>query len=130
MSLTVKDNPSQALYNYRRQGLLQRLIVRMADEYPLVQGAPDLYAIALAPKAADSDLCGMLTLINLSEDDAEDVRIYLPPHLRCAKEVLTVERDGSLAPLAHERDADGLRLCTALPGCTPTYIVLKNKGER
>lgn len=125
MSLTVKNNPSQALYNYRRQGLLRRLIVRMADEYPLVQGAPDLYAIALAPKEKDGALLGALTLINLSEDDAEDVRIYLPPHLRCAKEILTVERDGSLAPLSCERDADGLHLRTALPGCTPTYIVLK-----
>ncbi len=125
MSLTVKDNPSQALYNYRRQGLLQRLIARMADEYPLVQGAPDIYAIALAPKEAATDLLGMLTLINLSEDDAEGAFVYLPPHLREAKEILTVARDGSLVPLTHKREADGLRLRAALPGCTPTYIILK-----
>ena len=97
----------------------------MADEYPLVQGAPDMYLIALAPKAADSNLCGMLTLINLSEDDAENVLLHLPPHLRCAKEILTVARDGSLVPLSAEREENGIRIRTALPGCTPTYIVLK-----
>lgn len=125
MSLTVKNNPSQALFNYRRQGLLQRLIASMADEYPFVQGAPDMYLIALMPKAADSDLCGMLTLINLSEDDAENVLLHLPPHLCAAKQILTVARDGSLVPLSAEREENGIRLRGALPGCTPTYIVLK-----
>ena len=125
MSLTVKNNPSQALFNYRRQGLLQRLIASMADEYPFVQGAPDMYVIALMPKAADSDLCGMLTLINLSEDDAENVLLHLPPHLCAAKQILTVARDGSLVPLSAEREENGIRIRGALPGCTPTYIVLK-----
>ncbi len=125
MSLTVRDNPSQALYNYRRQWLFQRLIAQMADEYAFVRNAPEIYTIALAPKDMDSDLCGMLTLINLSEDDAEEAFVYLPPRLRAAKEILTVERDGSLAPLSAEREENGIRLRSALPGCTPTYIVLK-----
>ena len=124
MSLTVRDNPSQALYNYRRQALLQRMICKMSDEYPLVQNAPDIYAIALKPKE-DSDLLGMLTLINLSEDDAEQIEIHLPSHLREAKHIFAVAKDGSLIPLKTEPTADGLRLCEPLFGCTPTYIVFK-----
>ena len=124
MSLTVRDNPSQALYNYRRQALLQRMICKMSDEYPLVQNAPDIYAIALKPKE-DSDLLGALTLINLSEDDANRAEIHLPAHLREAKHIFTVAKDGSLSPLAAEPTADGLRLCEPLFGCTPTYIVFK-----
>ena len=124
MSLTVKDNPSQALYNYRRQKLLQRLITRMADEYPLVKNAPDVYLISLAPKN-EGELLGMLTLINLSEDDARDLLIHLPPHLAEASQCLTIASDGALMPLDAVKEANGLRLNSPLPGCTPLYIILK-----
>ena len=125
MSLTVKNNPSQALYNYRRQAVMQRMVCKMSDEFPMVMGAPDIYAIALAPRDKDSDLIGMLTLINLCEDGAEGVRVYLPPQLRGASALATIARDGSVCPLNAEKTEDGFLLTESLEHCAPTYILLK-----
>ena len=125
MSLTVRDNPSQALYNHRRQALLQRLLIKMADEYPVAQGAPDIYLIALAPKEKEDEYLGMLTLINLCEDAAEGVLIHLPPTLRGASAYLSVEKDGSLAPLAAKEENGGIRLPKPLGYLEPTYILIQ-----
>lgn len=124
MSLTVRDNPSQALFNYRRQDLFLRIIRKMADEYPLVQGAPDLYAIAMRPKE-DGDLLGMLTLINLGEDDAESAFVHLPPYLRAAGSISVIERDGSLAPLPARKEGNGIRLANPLCHLIPTYVIFR-----
>ncbi len=129
MSLTARDNPSQALYNHRRQRLLQRIICKMSDEYPLVTNAPDIYTIALAPRDKEEDLLGMLTLINLCEDEAERIHVYLPPTLRCAGTLCYIAEDGTLRPLDAERTEDGFRLCTPLAHCEPIYIVLKKIKE-
>ncbi len=125
MSLTVKDNPSQALYNYRRQRVLQRIICKMSDEYPVVENAPDVYAIALAPKNEGADLLGMLTLINLSEDDAEGVHIRLPERLLKAKGIYTLDREGNEVLLPTEKTERGIRLLAPLFSLEPTYILMK-----
>lgn len=125
MSLTVRDNPSQALYNYRRQWLFQRIIRRMADEYPLVTNAPEIYTIALAPKEKNSDMLGMLTLINLGEDDAEKAFVHLPPHLRGAERFSTVAEDGGILPLQVTKEADGIRLGVPLRHLEPVYILIE-----
>lgn len=125
MSLTVRDNPSQALYNYRRQGLLQRLIRKMADEYPFVQNAPEIYLIALQPKKKEGALLGALTVINLGEDDAAGLRIYLPPKLRGASRFLAIGEDGCEVELSYEKEKSGIRLCKPLRHLDPLYIVIK-----
>ena len=115
---------SQSIFNYRRMALLKRIISRMSDEFPYVKGAPDIYLIATKPKG-ESDIIAALTLINLCTDDSEDTVIYLPPALRTAKEVLTINREGELTPLDAEISSDGIRLREPLRYCEPIYIILK-----
>ena len=124
MSLTVGSNPSQALYNHRRQRILQRFISKMSDEYPIVTGAPDIYLIATKAKE-EGDLLGMLTLINLCEDDAESAFIHLPESLLSAARFSEIRADGSLAPLACTREEKGIRLHSPIPHLVPTYIVIE-----
>ena len=124
MSLTVSDNPSQALYNHRRQRVLQRIVAKMSDEYPIVNNAPEIYLIATKAKA-EGDLLGTLTLINLCEDDAESVFLRLPPNLLKANRFSEIQRDGSLRPLACAREEGGIRLHFPLSHLTPTYIVIE-----
>jgi len=124
MSLTVRGNPSQALFNYRRQRLLQRLTARMADEYPFVREAPDVYMIALEP-CGGAEFLALLTLINLCDDDAENVLIYLPPKLRGAKQFMTISRDGTPEELAVRQDGDGIQLLSPLRYCEPVYVIIQ-----
>ncbi len=124
LSLTIGNNPSQALYNHRRQRILQRFICKMSDEYPIVTNAPDIYLIATKAKE-EGDLLGMLTLINLCEDDADSAFIHLPEHLLSATRFSEIRADGSLSPLACTREEDGIRLLSPISHLVPTYIVIE-----
>ena len=123
MSLTVKDNQSQALFNHRRQRLLQRVVERMADEYPFVKNAPEVYNIFLTPREP-GDMLALLNLINLSEDDAENVAIYLPPALRSASSFSEIGENGEIRPLSVLRTEDGIILPFPLRHASPTYIII------
>jgi hypothetical protein len=90
-----------------------------------VTNAPEIYTIALAPKEKNSELLGMLTLINLGEDDAENVWIHLPPQLRAAGSISAIEKDGGLAPLQATREGDGIRLHAPLCHLAPTYVIFQ-----
>ncbi len=124
MSLTVSQNPSQALYNLRRQWLFQQIIRKMADEYPMVTDAPNVYVICAQAKE-EGELLGMLTLINLGEDEAESTYIHLPPHLYAAQGFFEISKSGDLCPLAYEREENGIRLMAPLSHLTPRYIVIE-----
>ena len=124
LSLTIGNNPSQALYNHRRQRILQRIVCKMADEYPIVTNAPEIYLIASKAKE-EGDLLGMLTLINLCEDDAEAAFIHLPKSLLSAGRFSSIQKDGSLSPLACTREEDGIRLLSPISHLVPTYIVIE-----
>lgn len=123
MSLTVKDNQSQSLFNHRRQRLLQRVVERMADEYPFVKNAPEVYNIFLTPREA-GDMLALLNLINLSEDDAENVAIYLPPALRSASSFSEIGENGEIRFLDVLRTEDGIILPFPLRHASPTYIII------
>jgi hypothetical protein len=96
----------------------------MCDEFPYVKGAPDVYLIATKPKS-ESDILASLTLINLCTDDNDDTVIYLPPALRSAKEVLTINKQGDIVPLEAEICQDGIKLTDPPRYCEPTYVILK-----
>ena len=123
MSLTMKNNQSQAVFNYRRQKLLQRVILRMSDEYPLVKNAPDVYNIFLKPRE-ESEMLALLNLINLSVDDAENVAIYLPPALRSATSFAEIGESGEIRPLDVLKTEDGIILPFPLRYSVPTYIII------
>ena len=101
------------------------IIYKMADEYPLITNAPDVYVIAMKPREADTDLLGMLTLINLCEDDAEGVHIHLPPTLRAAGTLCYIAEDGSICPLDAERTEDGFTLATPLSHLASLSVLLQ-----
>ena len=124
MSLTVYGNPSQALFNYRRQRLLQRVVGMLSDAYPFVENAPDVYLIALQPKEKQ-DYLAVMTLINLCDDDAEHVCITLPPQWSGAKEFCTIAKDGSVIPLDARKTDTGIHLHTALRYGEPLCIIIR-----
>ena len=123
MSLTMKNNRSQSVFNYRRQKLIQRVIARMSDEYPLVKNAPDVYNIFLKPRE-ESEMLALLNLINLSADDAENVAIHLPPSLRSAASFAEIGENGEIRPLDVLKTEDGIILPFPLRHSVPTYLII------
>lgn len=121
---SIDANHSQSIFNYRRAALIQRIVTRMSDEYPMVTDAPDVYLVATKPKK-ESGIQAALTVINLCTDEAEDLHIYLPPSLRDAKEFLTLNYLGELEPLKAQRCPDGLKLTEPVKYCVPCYVFIK-----
>ena len=95
----------------------------MSDEYPFVKNAPEVYNIFLEP-SADCDMLALLNLINLSEDDAENTAIYLPPELRSATSFSEIGENGEIRPLDYLRTDDGIILPFPLRHSVPTYIII------
>ena len=110
MGMTLENNRSQSLFNYRRQRLLQDLLVWCADRYVFVREAPDVFTIQNeARDPAASGFFGMVTLINLCEDPSDEVQLHLPPRWQAAKAFRVLDRQGIWQPAPCERD--GCDLC-------------------
>ncbi len=125
LATTVKDNDSQALLNYRRQRLFHSLISRFADEYAFVTDAPDIFLLqneAVSP--IKSGFSGILTLINVCEDDLEKAHLHLPKKF-IGKEYFFLDIDGEWKPMKYEKVGDGIILTESLNNLEPYYIMIK-----
>ena len=126
MSLTLEGNHSQALYNYRRQRLFQELLVWCNDKYVFVKDNPDVFVIANETKdSTESEFLGMITLINLCEDDLEELTLHLPSHWQDVKEFAILDSNGIWKELSWERTDDGIVIYEEVKFCEPVYILAK-----
>ncbi len=122
MSLTLDGNHSQALYNYRRQRLLQKLLLQCCDTYVFVREAAEVFLIQ--NDAENADFAGMLTLINLCEDAHENLALHLPPQWK-DKALFMLDADGLPKPLDYTKTDDGIVLNEPLNHLAPLYIIGK-----
>ena len=75
-------NVSQALYNYRRQRLLQELVDWCGGEYAFAVGDANVMTVMNEPTHPEAvDFRALLTLVNLGSDPLEEVCVKLPKHL-------------------------------------------------
>jgi len=126
MSLTLDGNLSQALLNYRRQRLIQRLLLWCCDKYVFVKENPDVFLIVNEPKNSENkEYLGMLTLVNLCADTIEKTEIHLPPHLNCAKDFCILNENGEWEKLSCGKCDDGIEINEKMEYCEPMYILLK-----
>ncbi len=124
MGLTLSGNGSQALFNHRRQALLQQLLVACGDAVAFVRGAAQVFPVQNEAKAGE-DFLGMLTLTNLTDDAREETVIHLPQKWQGAKQVRALDREGHWVPVPHSLDRGELTLRTALLPLTPCYLLIE-----
>jgi len=120
MGMTVENNRSQSLLNYRRQKLFQELLLWCGGDCAFVRNEPKVFLIQNS--CTDGDFLGMLTLINLSEDTVSGLSVHLP---RAWQSVLPLQiaADGSYQPISCERTADGLCVKAAVDFLKPLYLI-------
>ncbi len=124
MGLTVRKNPSQSLYNYRRQRLIQQMLAWCSDQYAFVREAPDVFLVMNEAKdPAQSGFTGMLTLVSLCEDAFGEVTVHLPAHWRGVRSFKALDRRGRWQPLASERKGSDLIVRRRLEYLAPLYIL-------
>lgn len=126
MGMTLAGNRSQSLYNYRRQKLMQELLVWCADEYVFVRDEPSVFPVV--NEAVSPEKCGcaaILTLVNLADDEPKCISLHLPPEWRAYTDYAWLDRDGEWQKLCFEQMADGIRIQKRLEYLSPLVIRVK-----
>ena len=123
MGLTLDGNNSQALFNYRRQRLIQSLISWCSDKYAYVKDNPDVFLIMNEAKDESAGFMGMLTVINLNEDDLGKLEFHLPSHWKNAKKFKILDTDGKWKDAIFEKTDDGVTIIDNFDFCDPVYIM-------
>ena len=83
MGMTLKDNISQALFNYRRKALTIDLLKQFNCNFPMVLFDPNVHLIcnkAKDPNEAQFEY--MLSLINVGDDNLSEISLYLPKEMQ------------------------------------------------
>jgi hypothetical protein len=119
--LTLEGNLSKALFNYRRQRLLQSLIVKCGGDFAFSKDAPGVWVIENDAKSDLDDFYGVLTLINLTADDQEKIKIRLPEKWRDGT-VTALGLDGEWERVDFVKTADGVIINKGLKYLYPEYI--------
>ena len=129
MGMTLKNNHSQPLFNYRRKYLIQELVRRCSNEFCFVQKAPDVMIIENVNVEQDgmtqADFKEMLTLINLCEDKLDEVWLHIPASLANFSEISILDGEGIWNRAEFLRNGESVILPYRLPYCEPMYLLIK-----
>lgn len=126
MGMGVCGNHSSSLFNYRRQQLIQELVIRCCDEFVIARGNARVYTImneASDPEKAG--FSGMLTLTNLNSDDLDSVTLHLPPKWRKFSVWQRLDQDGGWVDFPYSREDASIRLELPLRYARPEVLLVK-----
>ena len=123
---TIESNFSQSMINYRRQRILQRLIIEFSDEYVLTKEVANIYTIMNeAINEKESGFFGMVTLINLCSDTHEMTELHLPKKWRENREFFFISAEGKCKKLDYLLTNDGIIIKNPIEYLEPIYIICK-----
>ena len=126
MGMTLDNNVSQSLFNYRRRNLFQYLLKWCCDEYVFVKDAPEVFIIVNeAENPIESGFFGMLTITNLSEDELDEIDLHLPKKWKALSDFKMLDHNGEWNDIEYERTEDGIKIKNKLADITPMYILGK-----
>ena len=120
--LTLDWNYSQALFNYRRQRLFIDLIRWCGGDIPCVHNEPDIFTIVNEPKdGATKDFYGIITLLNLSEDNVDGINLRLPTKWR-KKPIKKLDASGKWIAINALATEDGVKIGEKIEYLSPVFL--------
>ncbi len=126
LAITLDNNRSQSLFNYRRQRLLQEQIKWCNDKFVFAKEEPNIYLIeneAVNPN--ESGFEGMLTLINLGEDSVSDIELHIPQKWKGRDSFFILAKNAEWKPMKFQKTADGIVINEKIDFLSPVYILVK-----
>ena len=124
--ITTHKNLSQALLNYRRQGLLGRLIRWCGGDYPLVKNNANVFMVFNRPKDDNADFKAILTLTLLAEEKLKEFSLSLPKNLSGYK-IKLLKSNGKWAYCSAVQTDDGVTIKKTIDYLEPTYLLITNE---
>ena len=126
MGMTLENNQSHSLLNYRRQRLFHELLKWCSDSYIFVKNQPNIYIVVnMSQNVKTTEFLGMLTLNNLGEDSVDNVILNLPKKWQMAKEYLILDKNSDWVKGKIEKKDNELIINEEFKYCDPVYILLK-----
>ena len=114
------------IINYRRQRLIQKLILWCSDDIVFVKESPSVFTImneAIEPQCCNFK--GMVTLVNLCEDSLRSLELHIPQKWANLNDVCILDQDGKWCPTQFEMCDHTLVLKEHLDYLDPMYILIK-----
>jgi hypothetical protein len=124
MGLTLEQNKSHALYNYRRKRLLCEMLMWAGCDFAFVKEAPEVFLIENRAKDTAAGFKGMLTLINYCEDALDGVTLHLPAALQDFSDISILEKSGEWKKAVYTPTADGVLIRENLQYLSPVYLLI------
>lgn len=121
---SVEGNFASSLFNYRRQALLQKLLVDCGADVPMVRKEPKVFLITNVPET-EKDFSAVLTIANLAVDPLEELELFLPDSLRTCEEFTVLDREGKWQKIDVEKISDGVRLKHVFNYADPVYLMIR-----
>lgn len=126
MGMTMLKNRSHSLFNYRRQKLFHELLKWCDDSYVFAKNQPNIYTTVNKAENPDiSGFMGILTLINLGEDEVGNVTLHLPADWQSANEFKILDKSGEWIPGNIEKKDNELAINEVFKYCDPMYVLIK-----
>lgn len=123
LACTVRDNLSSCLFNYRRQRLIQELIIRFRDEFVMAKEHPRTFVVMSEAREPDAPCIGMAVLTALNPDPIDELPLHLPPAWRKAETFRFADQNGEWQELAYRRTDDGIVITQTLLYGEPLYLL-------
>lgn len=124
MGMSVKNNLSSSLFNYRRQRLIQSLVVWLgAKDIVYVKERAKTFCILNRPSAKyKKEFSGVVTLINLSPDPFESVELRIPAEW-CEKcKIKYLDGNGTWKNASCKYGNGSVEIFQPMTVCDPLYL--------
>ena len=124
MAMTVKNNMSSSLFNYRRQRLLQELVVWLgAKDIVYVKEQAKIFCVFNRPlEKFKKDFLGVVTLINLCPDNFEFVELCIPEEWGENCGVKYLDANGIWQNASYKYADSNIKIYHSVSVCEPLYL--------
>ena len=114
------------IINYRRQRLIQKLMLWCSDDVAFAEEAPSVFVIMNEAKnSVDCGFKGMLTLVNLCEDPLPYIQLHLPEHWYNLQGICILDENGNWQETQYELNAQNIMIKNELHYLAPMYLLVK-----
>ena len=112
--------------SYREQRVIHEQMLWCNDDVVFAIGEPNVYTIMnVAKDPKESGFKGMVTFINLCEDNLESLPVHIPEKWSDASGFLKLDQNGEWTKLDYEFDGHTLKINENVDYLDPTYILIK-----
>lgn len=126
LGITLRNNLSQSLFNYRRKRLFEQMLEWCGDSSLFVREEPNLFTVVNEARNVDEKgFLGIVTVVNLGSDTVNGAAFHLPKQWKGAKEVYALNKNAEWESVPCVNKGGELAVDSVFGYCEPVYLMIK-----